>query len=451
MFKLKELIKATEGILIGDFRDFLIKGISIDSRTIKRQQAFVAIKGKNFDGHDFIKEAIAKGASCVIIEKLSDIKTKIPFIKVKDTIKALGDIARFQRRRFDLPVIAVTGSNGKTTTKEMLAFVLSRRFKVLKNEGTKNNQIGLPLSLFELSHNYKIAVLELGTNHIGEIDYLSKICLPNLGIITNIGPSHLEYLGSLEGVFKEKYSLIENLKEPYLGFLNADDRFLRTKIDNKTLKPFIISFGIKNNADFSASKIKVSQNKVEFQVNQKYKVSLNTLGYHNVYNTLAVIAVARIFGLNYKEIILSLKEFQFPAGRLRLIKLNNINFIDDTYNSNPLSLREALNTLRNLTIRGRKIFIMGDMLELGNLSNRFHYQAGPEVASTCDVLITVGELSRLTAEMVNKLGFNRNNIFICNSSMEARDVLFNKITPDKNDIVLVKGSRAIQMERVFRK
>lgn len=451
MFKLKELLEATKGRLIGDFRDCLIKGISIDSRTIRNQEAFVTIKGKNFDGHDFIQEAINKGAGCIITERFPDLKIKIPFIKVKDTIKALGDIACFQRRRFNIPVIGITGSNGKTTTKEMLAFVLSKRFKVLKNEGTKNNQIGLPLSLIKLNRTHKIAVLELGTNHFGEIDYLSKICLPNLGIITNIGPSHLEYLCNLKGVLKEKYSLIKNLKEPYIGILNMDDRFLRTKMNNKTLKPFIIGFGIKNNADFSASEIRFLKNKMEFQVNQKYKVSLNTLGYHNVYNALAVIAVARLFGLNYKEIILSLNEFKFPAGRLKFIKLNNINFIDDTYNSNPLSLKEALNTLRNLTTKGRKIFVMGDMLELGKFSKQFHYQAGLEIAKICDVLITVGNLSYLAAKALVDRGFNHKNIFSCGSPAEARDLLFNKVVPDKNDIVLVKGSRAVQLEEVFKK
>src|SRR3989338_7314407 len=223
MFRVNELIDATKGRLINQARNTIIRGISIDSRTMHSQDAFIAIKGSNFDGHDFIDEAINKGASCIIKESGSEAKgrgRRVTFIEVQDTTKALGDIARFQRRKFNIPVIAVTGSNGKTTTKEMIAHILSRKFKVLKNEGTKNNQIGLPITLLKLNSSYDIAVLEVGTNHPGEIEYLARICQPNIGIITNIGPSHLEYLRDLGGVHREKYKIIENLEKPYIGILN---------------------------------------------------------------------------------------------------------------------------------------------------------------------------------------------------------------------------------------
>ena len=468
MFKVSELLKATKGKLINGPRDIIVKGISIDSRTIKKNEAFVAVKGPNFNGHDFINQAIKKEASCII--KAQSVKRKvqneITLIEVKDTQKALGDIAHFMRKKFNIPVIAVTGSNGKTTTKEMIAWVLSKKFKVLKNEGTKNNQIGLPLALFNLNYKYDIAVLELGTNHFGEIEYLARLCLPNIGIIANIGPAHLEYLGNLKGVLREKYALIENLEKPRLAILNADDTLLKRQVLKKIKKPFIIGFGIKNQCDFFAASIKSCGEKLEFLVNpvrnnnskskisngvnRKYKFTLNTPGYYNIYNALAAITVARIFGMEYKDIALRLADFNFPEGRLKVITLNKIRFIDDTYNSNPFSLRQALEALDNFRTKGRKIFVMGDMLELGRQRELFHYQAGNQVAKVCDAFITVGKLSKLAADSAKTFGFDIKNIFTCESCQEARNILFNKLSPKQDDVVLVKGSRLMKMEEVFK-
>lgn len=453
MFKIGELLKATHGRLISSREDLKIRSICIDSRIIKPQEAFLAIKGNNFDGHNFIKEAIKKGAGCVIQDAQSYKITKskgVAFIKVQDTIRALGDIARSHRNKFDIPIIAVTGSNGKTTAKEMIAWLLSKKLKVLKNEGTKNNQIGLPLALINLNKNFDLAVLEIGTNHFGEVDYLAKICLPNIGVITNIGPAHLEYLKNLKGVFREKYALIKNLKKPYIGILNADDNLLRKETLKKDRKPFILSFGIKKSADFRASDIKSHGKKWEFLV-KGFKFTLNTPGYYNIYNALAAIAVARIFGMDYPDIINGLADFGFPQGRLNFVTINETKFIDDTYNSNPFSLKQALETLANLKTKGRKIFVMGDMLELGSRSRSFHLQAGQKVKEICDIFMTVGELSKFAAEAAGRSGFNSNNIFTCGSTKAARDILFNKISLETNDIVLVKGSRAMQMEEIFKK
>ena len=375
---------------------------------------------------------------------------RVTFIEVQDTTKALGDIARFQRRKFNTPVIAVTGSNGKTTTKEMIAHILSRKFKVLKNEGTKNNQIGLPLTLLKLNSSYDIAVLEVGTNHFGEVDYLTKVCQPNMGIIINIGPSHLEYLGDLGGVFREKYKIIENLEKPYIAILNADDDLLKRKIFIKSGKAIILGFGIKDHCDFSASGLRNFNDKIEFCVNQKYKFTLKTPGYYNIYNALAAIAVARIFGIAYKDIILRLNTFDFPQSRLKFRELNSVKFIDDTYNSNPLSLRQALNVLANFRTTGRKIFVMGDMLELGSYKKSFHYQAGQEAAGCCDVFIAVGNLSKLAAKAVRASRFDTKNIFTCQTITEARKILFNKLSLKKGDLVLVKGSRLMKMEEIFK-
>lgn len=453
MFRVNELAKAAKGRLISRGKDRAIMGISIDTRSIHPNDAFIAIKGSNFNGHDFIDEAIKKGASCVIKEAAGKVTKKadgVTFIEVEDTVKALGDIAQFQRKKFNVPVIAITGSNGKTTTKEMVAHVLSRRFNVLKNEGTKNNQIGLPLTLLNLNSSHDIVVLEVGTNHFGEVEYLANICQPNIGIITNIGPSHLEYFGDLEGVFREKYKMAESLIRPYIGILNADDDLLKSNAFVNPGENFILSFGVRNNCDFSASRVKSLTDKIEFYVNKKYKFTLNSPGYYNIYNALAAITVARIFGIAYKDIILRLSNLDFPKSRLKFLELKNVKFIDDTYNSNPVSLKQALKVLADFKTAGRKILVMGDMLELGRTSESFHYEAGELAARCCDILITVGNLSKLAAKAATALRSNDKGIFVCQTAAEARKILFDNISPCKGDLVLVKGSRRMSLEEILK-
>lgn len=452
MFKVAELLKAARGRLISRRLDTDVSAVSIDTRTIKPGEAFIAIKGANFNGHNFIGEAIKRGAKVIITQnsKLATCKNKASFILVKDTIEALGRIAKFQRKKFNIPVIAVTGSNGKTTAKEMIAQVLSQKFKVLKNEGTKNNQIGLPKTLLNLNISQRAAVLEIGTNHPGEVKYLAGVARPNIGIITNIGQSHLETFKDLKGIFKEKITLIKHLKSPQIAILNADDNLLKETMKVKNRKQVIFGFGIKNRSDFFASDIKIIDGRIEFLINQKHRVILNTLGYYNVYNALAAVACARIFGIDYIDISARLSAFNFPQSRLQLLELNNIKFIDDTYNSNPLSLRQALDALDKFCIRGRKIFVMGDMLELGAQERLFHHQAGRLAGRICDVFITVGSRSKFAGYSAKLCGFDAGKIFSCRSNLEARDILFNKVFPGPDDVVLVKGSRAMRMEEILK-
>ncbi|MFH0790524.1 MAG: UDP-N-acetylmuramoyl-tripeptide--D-alanyl-D-alanine ligase [Candidatus Omnitrophota bacterium] len=470
MFKTEELIKASAGRLISGSRDSVFKGISIDSRTIKKDEVFIAIKGSKFDGDNFIDEAVRKGAGCVVREfhpagrrtpdvrrRTQDAGRRIVVIEVKNTIKSLGDIARFRRREFALPTIAVSGSNGKTTTKEMIAWVLSEKYKVLKNEGTQNNHIGLPQALLNLNPEHQLCVLELGTNHFNEIEYLAKICLPNIGVITNIGPAHLEYFGDLNGVFCEKAALFENLQKPRIAVLNADDNYLRKGVMGKgsrnlwpmAEKPFVTGVGIERMTDFFAANIEWQSGKIKFLVNGKHKIVIDTCGRHNVYNALMAISIARIFGIPYMDIAERLAAFDFPSGRFKVIKRNKTMFIDDTYNSNPSSFKQALDALADFKINGRKIVVMGDMLELGAGQERLHCHAGRAAAGVCDIFITVGGLSKLAGDAARACGMN--NIFNCESSQEAGEVLFKKISPDKNDLVLVKGSRKMRMEEVFKK
>lgn len=454
MFKVDELIKAAGAKKLSGSakRITSVSGISIDTRSIEPGEAFVAIKGSNFDGHDFIPVAVSKGAVCIIRQPQQEVFFRangVVMLEVKDTEKALGDIARFHRNKFDIPVIAVTGSNGKTTSKDMIAAVLSRKFNVLKNTGTKNNQIGLPLTLFGLKASSDFAVVELGSNHPGEIEYLAGIARPNIGVITNIGHSHLEHFKNLSGVLKEKHRLIERLISPHIAILNSDDSLLRIQATKRNRRGIVFSFGIRRKSDFSATQVKIRDEHTEFVVNSRHRFRLNTLGYYNVYNALAAVAVARIFGMGYDDIIPALTDFEFPASRLRLTRINDINFIDDTYNSNPLSLRQALDALEEFRVKGRKIFVMGDMLELGRRQRLFHRQAGYRVARVCDSFITVGKLSFLAAEAARQAGFNSRRIFNCETTQEARDILFNRISVNRKDIVLVKGSRSMRLEEIF--
>jgi UDP-N-acetylmuramoyl-tripeptide--D-alanyl-D-alanine ligase len=451
VFKILELLEATKGKLVCRGRDSSFRGISTDSRALKAGEIFIAIKGDNFDGHDFINVAIKKGAACIIKEpKKANLKSKkAAVIEVKDTIKALGEIAHYWRKRFDLPVIAITGSSGKTTTKEMVAWILSGKFKVLKNAGTKNNHIGLPLTLLALTAKHDIAVLELGTNHFGEIVNLARICQPTAGIITNIGPAHLEYFGDLKGVWREKYTLLSQLKSPSIAVLNADDRFLGKLPNPKKHPSFVLRFGLKERCEFLAADEKYASGRLEFRVNKKYKFTLKTLGYYNIYNALAAIACGRIFGIGYKEMYKRLANFEFPEGRLKARFFKLTNFIDDTYNSNPASLKQALEVLGNFETKGRKILVMGDMLELGKNSKIFHYQAGRQAAKVCDKFIAVGKLSRLAMDAAGRSGLNKKDMFSCAKSWQARKILFKYIAPGKDDIILVKGSRAMKMEEIF--
>ncbi|MFA4983857.1 MAG: UDP-N-acetylmuramoyl-tripeptide--D-alanyl-D-alanine ligase [Candidatus Omnitrophota bacterium] len=451
MFKTSEILKATGGKLLAGSPDGVLAGVSLDSRTINKGEIFIAIRGENFDGHDFISKAIRKGAACIVSERAVQLpKTRPPvFVKVDNSQRALGDIASYHRRRFDLPFIAVTGSNGKTTAKDMIAWVLSARYRVLKNEGTKNNQIGLPLALLNLNRKHQAAVLEIGTNHPGEVGYLCGIYRPNIGIITNIGPSHLEHFGGLKSVFNEKISLVRNLAPPYLSILNRDDKFLSPLLDKNARVPFRLGFGFSGRSDFLASDVKEFSRGFEFAINGHKGMVLNTLARHNIYNALCAAAVARIMGMEYGEIALRLRGFDFPQGRFKPFRRNNVNFIDDTYNSNPLSLKAALEAFGGLACRGRKVFIMGDMLELGRKERDFHRQAGRDALRVSDVMIFTGRLSRFAAEAALRKKRRSGDIFVCRNSREARRVLFKKVIPDSRDIILVKGSRLMKMEYIF--
>lgn len=453
MFKTSELKTAVGGNTVAPGKPGLLTGISTDTRTLERGNAFVALKGENFDGNSFIPEAVRKGAGAIIFQGELDTPSRsalrsVTAIRVSDSLEALGDIARFHRRRFDVPVIAVTGSTGKTTTKDMIACLLSPSGAVLKTEGTMNNQVGLPQTLLRLAPAHGACVLELGSNHPGEIAYLAGVCEPTMAVITNVGPSHLEYFGNLEGVRREKFSLLERLASPAIAVLCPD--FYSAPVVShlaKKKKPFIITCGMRGGVDFAGSGLSSTNRGISFSLRGK-RLRLATLGAHNVYNALEAVACARVLGVSYPAIREALAGFEFPAGRLKLRRVNGVRFLDDTYNSNPASLRVALKALAGVPVAKRRIAVLGDMLELGAEKERFHREAGKEAAAVCDVLICVGKLSRFSALAALRAGLDKKNVFACLTSQEARSLLFDAVRPGPKDVVLMKASRRMQFDRI---
>ena len=421
-------------------------GISIDSRTIKRGEIFIALKGKNFDGHDFVKKALSKGAKAAIVSRIPDTgpQNKKRLIKVKDTLKTLGDIACAHRKKYTVPVVAVTGSNGKTTTKDMIAHMLSTKYKVLKNETSKNNLIGLPLTLLKLTEKHDVAVLEMGMNKFGEIARLSEIAKPHIGVVTNIGPSHLEFLGTVKNILMAKMELIERLTKYDIAVLNNDDIYLRNLKWSKCRR---IYFGIKRKCEFQAEDLLYKNNKWQFSIDNNPLLQLPVLGHHNIYNALAAIAIARQFNLKYNSIRSQLRTYrQSSRMRLELKSIKGIEIIDDSYNANPASMKSAINTLSRYDARGKRILVAGDMLELGKKSKAMHKSIGKMVASApVKALITIGEFSSFISRAAKKCGMNKT--YHAQSHEEAARILQRLARP--GDVILLKGSRGMQMEKII--
>jgi len=453
MFTLDEIIRSTGGKPAGGIAaGRTVAGVSIDSRTIVRGEAFIAIRGDNFDGHEFIPAAVRKGAACVIFEKgrfTGRLPRGVAGIAVEDGVRALEGIARFHRDRFAIPVIAVTGSNGKTTTKDMCAWALGGSFRLVGTQGTQNNHIGVPLTLLRLTPRDEACVLELGSNHPGEIAERAATAGPSVGIITNIGPSHLEYFGGLAGVFREKYSLARALRAPGVLIVNADDPYLSRSLVAKKRKPFIISIGIQRPCDYRASGVLVKGLDTCFTLNGR-SFRLATPGRHNVYNALAAIACCRLMGMGYGDIARRLASFEFPAGRLKASRVNGALFIDDSYNSSPASLAQALAAVKGLGNRGRRILVMGDMLELGAREAQFHRAAGREAAGACTGLVAVGKLARLARDAFIRAGGRAADAYACDTAEEAKRIVFGILAPGKGDAVLVKGSRRMKLDLLLK-
>jgi UDP-N-acetylmuramoyl-tripeptide--D-alanyl-D-alanine ligase len=431
----------------------VIKGLSINSRKVEPKNLFIAVKGERFDGHDFIKEALEKGSTCVILNKKNfSAKEKHLFsstkgkraVLVNDTRAALQDIAKWHRDKFKLKVVGVTGTNGKTTTKEMIAEVLSRKYKVLRSEKSFNNQIGVPLTLLKLTLETEVIVLELGMSQPGEIGILTRMVQPDLGLITNIGAAHLEFMGSLEKIAQAKFELLENMDEKGAIVLNADDPWLLEKALKEKRK--VHTFGLEKKADFAAEKIIQNGNGFfSFSVNSTFPISLRVLGKYNVYNALAAFTAGWILGVEKEKIKEALENYIPFELRMELSQINGIKILNDSYNANPSSMGNALETLKGMKAEGRKVAVLGDMLELGHNSIEFHRRVGEKIRECgVDFLFTFGNQSLGFAEGAVKKGLEKNNIF---SFQDKKALLENLLEFLKfGDLVLFKGSRKMRLE-----
>ncbi len=452
--KVSDILKATGGKLIQGNSELLINGISTDTRSIKQGEIFFALEGENYDGHKFVEQAIHNGAAGAVISSGKKAAysfhngfKKCALLEVADTLTALGELAKFYRNSLPASFIAVTGSNGKTTTKDMAYHVLRNFKSVSRSRKSFNNLIGVPLTIFETETAHDFCIVEMGTNAPGEIKRLSEIIFPDFAILTNISNAHLEGLENIEGVASAKSEFIENMAEDGTLITNADDDWCNQIADRFNGK--VISFGFNQSADIKASNVKRDDSGFVFTVNDSFTVNLPVFGRHNIYNALAVIAMCDAIGVGIEVICDKFMDFKLPPMRMERQIFGDIVVINDSYNSNPSSMSSALDEFSQLITSGRKVLICGDMLELGNYAERLHKEVGAKVAdANIDVLWTVGPLSRFVAEEAIANGMPRENILSCETSEEMCSFVASQLK--KDDTVLIKGSRRVKLESVSR-
>ena len=431
---LDDIAQVLSGKRVGE--NITVTGLSTDTRTINGGELFVALKGPNFDGHDYIKTAMDKGAAACLVQ--NDIDTNA--VITTDTHQALGLLAKAWRQQFKKTVFAITGSNGKTTVKEMIASIVRQEQSVMATHGNLNNDIGVPLTIFRLNDSYDAAVIEMGANHLNEISYLTKIASPDIAIVTNIGSAHLEGFGSIENTAKAKAEIFQGLSQSGTAIINADDDFYEEF--KKACKQYsVISFGM-NNADVTCqfkssaegSLLKVTTPKGECEI------KLKLLGSHNVMNALTAIAASLAANISLEQITKGLESLTPVNGRLQMKQgLNNSLVIDDTYNANPSSLNAALNVLQSFS--GKHLLALGDMGELGDKAEALHIDAGAKAKkSGVDSLYSFGKLAAKAAKEFGGNGFCYDKH---EDMIEAlRDELSQDVT------LLVKGSRSMHMENI---
>ena len=440
MMRLSELALATNGKLMGD--DIEISCVGSDSRAINKGQLFVALKGENFDGHEYVTQSLAQGASAVLVSKALD---AMPAVKVEDTRLALGALAAYWRAKFYLPVVAITGSNGKTTVKEMLAAILrvaaGSDERVLATQGNLNNDIGMPMTMLNLSEQHHYAVLEMGMNHTGELSYLTNLAKPNVALVNNAGSAHIGELGSLEAIANAKGEIFEGLVDDGIAIINDDDVFadLWKSLASKHQQ---MTFGLKAKADVTAKyALHAASSDMELITpNGTVSFSIPAPGLHNVSNALAAASAALAVDVSLENIARGLINFVGVKGRLQTKQgFAGAKVIDDTYNANPSSMKAAIDVLKASAFQ--RVFVMGDMAELGTDAASMHAEIG-NYARTAGIDIFLG-LGALTKNAVTTFGENGMHFDNVKDLAESLKSLMNAETT-----VLVKGSRAMRMERV---
>lgn len=426
-----------------------VKAISTDTRTVTPGSLFVALRGERFDAHQFVEQARQAGAIGAIVQaRPADVPEDFPLIEVADTRKALGKLANFLRKRFrHTKVIAVAGSNGKTGTKHLIHAALGKRFSGTISPKSFNNDIGVPLTLFAVESRHDYVVVECGTNHPGEIETLSRIAEPDVAVITNAGPEHLEFLGDLDGVRKENAAIASSMAAGGCLIVNGDDRALVASCAGFAGRK--VTFGLDKKNDLWADQIACDFDGVSFRVNgSRLRVRIPLLGRHVASNALAAIGVARRYGVTDEQMLAGLAQATGPAMRLEPVEADGIRFLNDAYNANPASVLAALETLNDLQHPGRKIAVLGDMLELGPGSDDFHREAGRQ-AMRCrlDGLFCVGPLAALIAAGAVRSGMSSGRVEALADVDEAAGILRERLRP--GDLVLLKGSRGVGLEQVL--
>ncbi len=445
---LSQIAEYAGGTLTGPDPQRVITRISTDSRTIQAGELFVAIRGEHFDGHTFVEQVASRGAAGALI--LADWKGTVPkdfaLVRVADSLLGYQQIAAGYRRCLPLKVIAITGSNGKTSTKDFVAAALGRRFRVTKTEGNFNNHIGLPRTILEATAQDQIAVWELGMNHPGEIAALAAIAQPDVGIITNIGEAHIEFMGSRAAIAQEKGALAEVIGAGGTMILNADDEFTESIAQRTRAK--IVCAGVKSGA-VRAENITQSASGCEFTILEgahRCRAQLPVPGAHMVQNALLAVAAGRVFGLSTEECAAGLASAPLTKARLQVREIGGVQFLDDSYNANPESMKAALRTLVELDTEGQRLAVLGQMSELGVESERGHAEVGITAAELrIDHLIGIGELGGAIVRAAAKAGLEHTTI--ASDAKEAAEILSDLVAP--GDLVLVKGSRSARTERVM--
>lgn len=444
---IKEILTAVRGTLFCKDPDLEIKSVSTNSKSIKAGSLFIPIRGEKLDGHDFIENAFENGAVATFSSRDNFIQANRTYIKVEDTLSAMQDLASYYRGKFNIPVVGITGSVGKTSTKEMIVSALSGEFNVAKTLGNLNGQIGLPQTILEIESKHDIAVVEMGISKFSEMERLSKIARPNFAVITNIGVTHIENLKTRENILKEKLHITDTLNEGSVLFLNGDNDLLRSVNPLGEFK--VVKFGMNDGNDFKAENVKTDGNSTVFDVlhnGMRESVTIPVVGLHNVYNALVAIGLGLEMGLTMSKIKLGLQWYENLNMRQQIYRLKNFTVIDDTYNASPDSMVSAINVLNQVAENSRQVAVLADMLELGDISEEKHFELGVTVAKKgIDVLVTVGNKAKQIAQGALFYG-GPTKIISFDTNEEAKEYLKRELK--EGDSILVKGSRGMHMEQI---
>ncbi|HEX3022574.1 MAG TPA: UDP-N-acetylmuramoyl-tripeptide--D-alanyl-D-alanine ligase [Lachnospiraceae bacterium] len=486
---IQDIVRATNGVLLSGKEDTMIKNVSTNSKEIGEGTLFVPIIGERVDAHDFIDGALSEGVSAVLTSRHT--MENNPFtaysqavITVEDTKEALQNLASFYRKQFTIPVIGITGSVGKTTTKEMVAAALETRLNVLKTAGNMNSQIGLPLTIFRIEKQHQAAVIEMGISEEGEMRKLAKAAIPTHAIITNIGVSHIGQLGSRENIRKEKMNIVNEFSKDSCLFLNGNDDLLSQiptlkenicqndkeltqnydKVDlsqvtfTHLMDSNIVTFGTNPSNQYAAKDIHVEDGHTFFTLQSpdgEENMELQVLGEHNVYNALVAVAIANQLGIPASEAKIGLKNYLPIAMRGQILETNGIKVIDDTYNASPDSMKGGINVLLEIAPARRRIAVLADVLELGELSYQCHYEVGEYIATTkVDEVVTIGTRARAIAEAIENakesITVNRHTITTTSFSSNGEAIEYLNIILKPEDVVLVKGSRGMHTDEIVK-